>query len=113
MAIIDFLQNKIKGFEVFFITETPEGSLDIAYEEQVAEMFTIFAKSNNNIIFTSNLNSSNFLSKIFKKIDKTDRERRILNMLEKGNLTKVHKEYEQVLSDKLVTIYETGETNDK
>lgn len=113
MAIIDFLQNKIDGFEVFFITETPEGSLDIAYEEQVAEMFTIFAKSNNNIVFTSNLNSSNFLSKIFMKIDKSDRKRRILNMLEKGSLTKVHKEYEEILTDKLLTIYEAGETNDR
>lgn len=51
MAIIDYLQNTVPNFETFFITETPEGSLDIAYENQVANMFKIFAESKNNIIF--------------------------------------------------------------
>lgn len=105
MAIIDFLQNNIEGFEVFFITETPEGSLDIAYEEQVAEMFTIFAESNNNIIFTSNLNSSNFLGKIFNRLDKNTKKDRVLNMLEKGNLTKVHKAYKEILVEKLSILF--------
>uniref|UniRef100_UPI0006CFDE41 hypothetical protein n=1 Tax=Clostridium sp. NkU-1 TaxID=1095009 RepID=UPI0006CFDE41 len=65
MAIIDYLQKNISDFSSFFITETPEGSLDAAYENQVAEMFSIFAQSDNKIIFTSNLNSSNFLYDIF------------------------------------------------
>ncbi|MGB4661116.1 MAG: hypothetical protein WBI07_18235 [Mobilitalea sp.] len=91
MAIIDYLQNNINGFSTFFITETPEGSLDIAYESQVAMMFNIFSKSNNKIIFTSNLNSSNFLKELYKNISKEERIQRTLNLLEKGKITKVQK----------------------
>lgn len=89
MAIIDYLQNNINGFKTFFITETPEGSLDISYEEKVAEMFSLFAKSSNNIIFTSNLNSSKFLYKIYEQLEPTECKQRTLNLFSKGNLTKV------------------------
>ena len=102
MAIIDFLSGEIEGFKTFFITETPEGSLDLAYEEQVAKMFTIFAESKNNIIFTSNLNSSNFLNQVFSGVE--DSSSRILNMLEKGNLTKIQKNYNKVFEEKLEEI---------
>lgn len=92
MAIIDYLQNTIPGFETFFITETPEGSLDIVYESQVAAMFLLFAKSSNNIIFTSNLNSSNFLMKLYDSFDMEERNLRTLNLLEKGNPTKLQRD---------------------
>lgn len=92
MAIIDYLQDNIDGFRTFFITETPEGSLDIVYETQVAAMFNLFAKSSNNIIFTSNLNSSNFLLKLFENMGFTERKARTLNLLDKGNPTKLQME---------------------
>lgn len=91
MAIIDYLQNDITEFSTFFITETPEGSLDIAYESQVAMMFRIFSESNNKIIFTSNLNSSNFLKELYREIPKCERLLRTLDLLKKGKITKVQK----------------------
>lgn len=91
MAIIDYLQNNVPGFKTFFITETPEGSLDIAYEAQVAEMFRKFAESKNKIIFTSNLNSSRFLIEVFNGMSWKERKSRILNLLKKGKLTDVQK----------------------
>lgn len=91
MAIIDYLQNNIAGFSTFFITETPEGSLDIAYESQVAMMFKIFSESNNKIIFTSNLNSSNFLKELYREISKEERTLRTLDLLRKGKVTRVQK----------------------
>lgn len=91
MAVIDYLQNEIKGFSTFFITETPEGSLDIAYESQVAMMFKIFSESNNKIVFTSNLNSSNFLKELYKGIPKEERDSRTIDLLRKGRVTKVQK----------------------
>ncbi|MCP1312592.1 AAA family ATPase [Paenibacillus tyrfis] len=96
MAIIDYLQNTIDGFKTFFITETPEGSLDIVYEKQVAEMFTLFSKSSNNIIFTSNLNSSNFLLTMYKEIDKKERRIRTLDLLGKGNQTRLQKDNKEL-----------------
>lgn len=101
MAIIDYLQNNILGFSTFFITETPEGSLDIAYESQVAMMFNIFSQSQNKIIFTSNLNSSNFLKELYRNISREERKERTLNLLEKGKITKVQKNKMEQL-DKLV-----------
>lgn len=91
MAVIDYLQSNIAGFSTFFITETPEGSLDIAYESQVAMMFKIFSESNNEIIFTSNLNSSNFLKELYKEISKEERPLRTLDLLRKGKVTRVQK----------------------
>lgn len=91
MAIIEYLQANITNFSTFFITETPEGSLDIAYESQVAMMFNIFSNSNNKIIFTSNLNSSNFLKELYKNIPVAERPSRTLNLLEKGKITKVQR----------------------
>lgn len=91
MAIIEYLQANITNFSTFFITETPEGSLDIAYESQVAMMFNIFSKSNNKIIFTSNLNSSNFLKELYKNIPVVERPGRTLNLLEKGKITRVQR----------------------
>lgn len=91
MAIIDYLQSNIERFSTFFITETPEGSLDIAYESQVAMMFKIFSESNNKIIFTSNLNSSNFLKELYWEISKEERPLRTLNLLKKGKVTRVQK----------------------
>ena len=91
MAVIDYLQNEIGRFSTFFITETPEGSLDIAYESQVAMMFKIFAESNNKIIFTSNLNSSNFLKELYRSIPKEERTLRTLDLLKKGKVTRVQR----------------------
>lgn len=91
MAIIDYLQNEIEDFNTFFITETPEGSLDIAYESQVAMMFKIFAESKNKIIFTSNLNSSNFLKELYRSIPKKERDSRTIDLLKKGKITRVQR----------------------
>lgn len=89
MAVIDYLQDEIGNFSTFFITETPEGSLDIAYESQVAMMFKIFAESKNKIIFTSNLNSSNFLKELYMSIPRAERTERTLDLLKKGKITRV------------------------
>ncbi len=108
MAIIDYLQNTINGFSTYFITETPEGSLDIAYEVQVAKMFMQFSESCNNIIFTSNLNSSSFLREIFEKINKNERKSRILNLLDKGKMTTVQSVNIDKLNAKLLELLGSG-----
>ena len=44
--------------------DTPEGSLDIAYESRVGEMLAKFANDGNDIFMTSNINSSQMLLKL-------------------------------------------------
>ncbi len=108
MAIIDYLHDNIEGFQTFFITETPEGSLDIAYEDQVAKMFILFSESKNNIIFTSNLNSSRFLQKLFKDMGDHEKGARTLNLLSKGRLTAVHNEHKPIINEILNQIFGEG-----
>ena len=89
MSIINYMQDNIKGFSTFFITETPEGSLDMVYEKQVANMFIRFANTGNNIIFTSNLNSSKFLRVLFENIRHNKFKDRVLNLLLKSKLSDI------------------------
>ncbi len=89
MSIINYMQDNIKGFSTFFITETPEGSLDMIYEKQVANMFIRFANTGNNIIFTSNLNGSKFLRILFENIQHNNFKDRVLNLLFKSRLSDI------------------------
>jgi DNA repair exonuclease SbcCD ATPase subunit len=108
MAIIEYLQDNLPDFQTFFITETPEGSLDVAYEDQVANMFLLFSKSNNNIVFTSNLNSSRFLHKLYKMMDDEEKKTRTLNLLTKGKLTEVHKDHKIAINEILNYVFGEG-----
>lgn len=55
MALIDYACDSS-----MFLIDTPEGSLDIAYESKAGHMFSNFAK-NNKLIMTANINSSELL----------------------------------------------------
>jgi DNA repair exonuclease SbcCD ATPase subunit len=46
------------------IIDTPEGSLDIAYEARAGEMFSKFVSDGRNILMTANVNSSQLLIKL-------------------------------------------------
>jgi DNA repair exonuclease SbcCD ATPase subunit len=60
MAIIIYLSNK--GEEATMFIDTPEGSLDIAYESRVGLMFSIYVKEyRQNILMTANINASEML----------------------------------------------------
>ncbi|MDP9048703.1 MAG: AAA family ATPase [Bacteroidota bacterium] len=56
MALID-LSTK----SATLLIDTPEGSLDIAYESRAGKMLADFAKQNHKIIMTANINSSQLL----------------------------------------------------
>lgn len=49
------------SFATLFI-DTPEGSLDIAYEDRAGDMFARFAKSGHDMLMTANINSSKLLT---------------------------------------------------
>jgi len=74
----------------FYIIETPEGSLDLAYERNVAEMYSEFASYGHSIIVTSNLNSSDFLKSLYDSFeDNRDKEKRTLDLFKYGRLSNV------------------------
>jgi len=57
-----------KGNEATLLIDTPEGSLDIAYENRVGQMFADFVVDyNQNIIMTANINASQLLVALAKR----------------------------------------------
>jgi len=87
MALISWFTQTNSG-ETFCIVETPEGSLDLAYEENVAKMYLEFAKQGHSIIATSNLNSSKFLVELFRHLGDNPKGK-VLDLLAYGRLTSV------------------------
>lgn len=47
--------------------DTPEGSLDIAYEAKAGEMFGTFARDGHGLIMTANINTSKLLERLAKR----------------------------------------------
>jgi DNA repair exonuclease SbcCD ATPase subunit len=55
-------QMSAAGGPATLFVDTPEGSLDIAYEDRAGEMFAQFAQSGHDMVMTANINSSKLLT---------------------------------------------------
>lgn len=64
MALAQYVSDP-KSLATLFI-DTPEGSLDIAYEDRAGQMFAEFVKSGHAMIMTANINSSKLLTTLAK-----------------------------------------------
>mgnify|MGYP001452992746 CR=1 FL=1 len=62
MAIAQFLSDSSSKSTLYI--DTPEGSLDIAYESRAGEMFAQFIKSGYQIVMTANINTSQLLHRL-------------------------------------------------
>lgn len=79
--------------EATLLIDTPEGSLDIAYESRVGKMFADFVIDyNQNIIMTANINASQLLISLAEKCGKEKMQFR--RMLDWTDLTEIQKEGE-------------------
>lgn len=65
MALISYMAEKKSQGGMYI--DTPEGSLDIAYEKRAGDMLAMFADQGHQIIMSANLNSSQLLLAIAKK----------------------------------------------
>ncbi|MCK6472713.1 MAG: AAA family ATPase [Planctomycetes bacterium] len=65
MALAQFMSNK--EAPAGLLIDTPEGSLDIAYESRAGEMFAEFVKGGHRIMMTANINTSQLLQKLAKE----------------------------------------------
>lgn len=90
MSLIDFCTGTSQNVSMFL--DTPEGSLDIAYEEMVGEMFANFISKNKSIFMTANLNSSEILKKLAQRCRNENME--IERMLSWADLSEVQKKSE-------------------
>lgn len=65
MALAQFVSGKEAPAALYI--DTPEGSLDIAYEARAGEMFAEFVKRGHDIVMTANINTSQLLKKLAAK----------------------------------------------
>jgi len=74
--------------------DTPEGSLDIAYEKRAGEMLAMFSEAGHQIIMTANLNSSQLLLQLAKRCGRQGL--RLWRMTDWAELSEVQKEEESL-----------------
>jgi DNA repair exonuclease SbcCD ATPase subunit len=78
------------------LVDTPEGSLDAAYESRAGDMFARFATGNSQLIMTANINTSQLLIRLASRCG-YDRMH-LAKMIEWTDLTAVQVEEEQVFN---------------
>ncbi len=93
MSLAIFLSSKNNGATM--MVDTPEGSLDIAYESRVGNMFAEYATVyNQNLFMTANINASQLLLSLAEKCGKSKMKFR--RMLEWTDLSEIQKEGESL-----------------
>lgn len=100
MAIAQYMSKDNLGATLFI--DTPEGSLDIAYESRVGQMFAQFVGRGNNIIMTANINSSQILRKLASMCGKSTMT--LQRMTSWTELTEVQMEESLLFSEALEKI---------
>lgn len=84
------------------LIDTPEGSLDIAYETNAGAMFSEYINTNQNMILTANLNSSGLIRTL---AEKTKAEKfNLINMLKWAKLSSVQSHHLTLFSDAIAEI---------
>ncbi|WP_405382316.1 hypothetical protein [Maribacter sp. LLG6340-A2] len=92
------------------LIDTPEGSLDIAYENRVGIMFAEFVKEyGQNIIMTANINASQLLVSLAQKCG--SQKMKFRRMLEWTDLSDIQKEGEHLFNKVYSNIEETLKLN--
>jgi hypothetical protein len=90
MALIDSSSKDNNGSAIF-ICETPESALDISYINNVVQMFAGFSDRGHSLLLTANIQSTSIAGELLKSYPKSERQNRILNLLDFGQLSEVHK----------------------
>jgi len=95
MALATYLSLDKNGATL--LIDTPEGSLDIAYENRVGNMFAQFVSEyKQNILMTANINASQLLVSLAEKCGK--KYMRFRRMLEWTDLSEIQKEGEHLFN---------------
>ena len=111
MALVVYLSKK--NNEAALLIDTPEGSLDIAYESRVGKMFAEFVVDHNqSIIMTANINASQLLVSLSNKC--RTQKMKFRRMLDWTDLTEIQKEGEHLfeLVYKNIQLSLEGKIND-
>lgn len=79
------------------LIDTPEGSLDIAYEKRAGDMLAMFAAKGHQVVMTANLNTSQLLLALARTCGK--QRMRLCRMTDWAELSEVQQQEEQLFAD--------------
>lgn len=89
LALIDQVDNaKDKG--ATFICETPETALDMSHVANVVRMFNQFLSNGHSLFLTSNIQRDSIAQPLLQGVPKGRRGSQVVNLLDFGQLGKVH-----------------------
>lgn len=101
MAIVTFVCTKT-SVSTSMLIDTPEGSLDIAYETNAGSMFYEYIAAHQKVIITANLNSSGLIQTL---ADKTKFEKfELISMLKWAKLSSVQNTHFELFEKSISTI---------
>lgn len=89
----------------FLYIDTPEGSLDIAYEYRAGEMFARFVQGNGRLLMTANINTSQLLLRLAEECG--TQQMSLVRMTEWTYLTDVQQESEPLFEKAYGAIEQT------
>jgi len=95
MSLIIYTSKNSKNCTM--LIDTPEGSLDIAYETNAGAMFAQYVNQGHNLILTANLNSSGLIRTLAAQTGKDSF--RLENMLRWSNLSIVQSRHAELFED--------------
>jgi DNA repair exonuclease SbcCD ATPase subunit len=95
MALAQYMSDE--GSPAGLIIDTPEGSLDIAYEARAGDMFADFAQAGFDILMTANINSSQLLKRLAERCGSNLME--LVRMTEWTSLTEVQTAEEDLFNE--------------
>lgn len=103
MALAQHVSTGNGGATLFI--DTPEGSLDITYEDRAGQMFGEFVNNGHNIIMTANINSSRILLALAEQCGNSSMV--VERMTQWASLSEVQRQGEELFSDAFRNIEET------
>ena len=95
MALAQYMSSDLSKASLFI--DTPEGSLDLAYEARAGEMFARFAEKGHDLIMTANINSSQLLTKMAEHCGES--KMTLHRMINWAQLSSIQQEEEQLFTD--------------
>ena len=93
MALIETMSEG----DATLLIDTPEGSLDIAYEARAGQMFSKFVETSNRILMTANLKSSQLIYRLARLCRNDQME--LIRMTDWSELTAVQHDEEKLFED--------------
>jgi hypothetical protein len=94
MALTEHMSDSASRGGMFI--DTPEGSLDIAYEKRAGDMLAMFAEAGHRIVMTANLNSSQLLLELAHRCGSKGMQ--LCRMTDWAELSDVQKEEEDLFN---------------